>query len=307
MLIFTIQRSPGTDDHHYSNDNYFDISSSMVPNMQVPDEVGLIESTSFVEESNHNSPERHLDHSLSPSSSRDDSDSDEETGLESPQSWSNRKRRQSKTWIRSTTYGITKVAKGVKTGTIKSGHLIGKAVSHKIINHSLQKRRYLREKQKKANMKGRQKDHHIAVNKALKTAQLSPGHKNAPITLQMPNGIMAGQLKAPDQSCRTVSYILSTLSSEPSSQAKALLSTHLLASSDVDSSFLSGGAIEVRLSLFIMNRRKISMNSVLSQCYFFYVAWSCCQSNRAWEATKRVCSCKGTMGQPLERRGSNSF
>jgi hypothetical protein len=275
ILTFTLQHSPGTDDLHYSNEKILNVSSSILPNLQVPDEVGLIESTSVITESNHNSPGRHRDHSLSQSSSSDDSDSDEETGLESPRSMSNYKRTQSKTWIRSTTYGITKVAKGVKTGTIKSGHLIGKAVSHKIINHSLHhKRRYLREKQRKASVKGRQKDHHIAVNKALKTAHLSPRLMTTPITLQMPNGILAGQLKAPDQSCRTVSCILSTLSSEPSSQAKALLSTHLLALSDVDSSFLSGGAIEVRFSLLRTNQLKTCVNSVLSRCLIFYTAWS---------------------------------
>eukprot|EP00557_Chaetoceros_sp_GSL56_P005119 CAMPEP_0176499580 /NCGR_PEP_ID=MMETSP0200_2-20121128/13008_1 /TAXON_ID=947934 /ORGANISM="Chaetoceros sp., Strain GSL56" /LENGTH=1717 /DNA_ID=CAMNT_0017898019 /DNA_START=64 /DNA_END=5217 /DNA_ORIENTATION=+ len=236
-----ILNSPGTDEYHCKND----VSSPIVHNLKVADDLGLDDFRSFAAESNHNSPERPFDHSFSPSSSRDDSDSDGETGLESPHSLSNQKRKRSKTWIRSTTHGITKVAKGVKTGTIKSGHLIGKAVSHKIIHHGINKRRYLREKQKKAKMKVRQKDHHIAVNKALKTAQLSPRLKNKQNTLQIPNGIMAGQLKAPDQSCRTVNYILCTLSSETSSQAKALLCTHLLACSDIDSSFLSGGAMKL--------------------------------------------------------------
>lgn len=236
----------GKDCHHDESDDSksFHISSPTNVIAELPEFSALLDSNSLVDEKNYDSPERPYDLIPSPPS-RGDSDSDEECGQRSPHSLSSQKLKGSKKWIRSTTHGITKVAKGVKTGTIKSGSMIGKAVSHKIMPHGLHKRRYLREKQRKASIKGKSKDHHIAVNKALKTVQVSPRIKNTHMMLQMPSTVMAGQLKAPDQSCRTVSYILSSLSSEPSSKAKDLLSSHLLNLSDIDLSFLSGGAVEL--------------------------------------------------------------
>lgn len=149
--------------------------------------------------------------------------------------------RKKKKWMKSTTHGITKVAKGVKTGTIKSGTFIGKAVTHTIKG----RRSHIRDKPRHTKGKAKIKDHHIAVNRALKKLkspdkQIIHGSKKF-----APRSIVAGQLKPPDQSCRTVSDILSNLSVSPSVQAKMLLSAHLSPLMDLDTSFLSGGPVEL--------------------------------------------------------------
>jgi hypothetical protein len=175
-----------------------------------------------------------------------DSD-DEEQPVEpmTPRSDGYGEARKKKKWIKNTTYGITKVAKGVKTGTIKSGSLIGKAVTHTIKG----RRSYLRDKPRQTKGKAKIRDHHVAVNKALKKLQSPDKQTSTGSKLHAPKSIMAGQLKPPDQSCRTVSDILSTVSSSPSIQAKMLLSALLSPLTDLDNSFLSGGAVEVRFNM----------------------------------------------------------
>lgn len=204
--------------------------------------------------------------------------------------------RERKTWIRHTTYGITKVAKGVKTGTIKSGNLIGKAVTHTIKGHGLHPRRkYLREKPKQTKKKRKSRDHHIAVNKALRNTR-----RNS--STYVPSSIMAGQLKAPDQSCRTVSSVLSKLSSSPSFPAKVLLSTYLSSLSDLDFSFLSGGTVEVRHCGFIM-LFYLADALIHVSTFSILIAWG--GAGLFWERRSywRVCCGKSIMGQSLARGG----
>ena len=182
--------------------------------------------------------------------------------------------RKKKKWIRTTTNGITKVAKGVKTGTIKSGSLIGKAVTHTIAFPIKGHRRsYLRDKPRQTNGKKKSRDHHVAVNKALKNMH-SPARQNLE-DQEVSNSIIAGQLKPPDQSCRTVSDILSTLSSSPSLHTKALLSAHLSAPADLDLSFLSGGIVEVSWNFdSVMLFSYVVLTYIL--CLLYSVAWGCC-------------------------------
>ncbi len=63
--------------------------------------------------------------------------------------------------------------------------------------------------------------------------------------------IMAGQLSAPDQSCRTVSHILSELSKEEHNKdahfaTRKLLESEFETESNLDTWFLRGGPTEVR-------------------------------------------------------------
>jgi hypothetical protein len=58
--------------------------------------------------------------------------------------------------------------------------------------------------------------------------------------------ILAGQLSATDQSCRTVSHVLSEMSGNP--QFDSLLISQVSAKSELDSCFLRGGAAEVSYS-----------------------------------------------------------
>ncbi len=153
-----------------------------------------------------------------------------------------------KKWIK---HGVSKVAKGVKTGTIKSGKIVtksgkivGKAVSHPFKGHG-RNRGYLPEKTlEKRKLRTSTKDHHVAVNRALKTYKKKSPSKRKSRSLTIPNSVMAGQLKPPEQSLRTVGYIISKLSDSDSLESKSQLAD-LNPISDLDCSFLSGGTVEL--------------------------------------------------------------
>jgi hypothetical protein len=66
---------------------------------------------------------------------------------------------------------------------------------------------------------------------------------------QLPS-VLAGQLSAPDQSCRTASHILSEMCDEPetsefSKRFIGTLSAQIALKTDFDANFLQGGAIQV--------------------------------------------------------------
>lgn len=156
------------------------------------------------------------------------------------------RRRKKKTWIRHTTHGISKVAKGVGKGTMKAVTTTGKVVTHTVIGNTRHRRTHLRERTRRMNDNQKSRDHHKAVLKAIK----SPRGKVKSFSIETPDAILVGQMKAPDQSCRNVSTILDNLSHSPSLQAKALLSSHLSTPSDVDMTFLGGGLAEVSIWTF---------------------------------------------------------
>lgn len=162
--------------------------------------------------------------------------------------------RKKKRWMYHTTHGITKVAKGVKTGTVKSGTIIGKAVTYTIKGGGLKKRTILKDKPRRKSKGNRTRDHHVAVNKALKTMHTPSGRRTTLESFQTSNIIMAGQLKAPDQSCRTVSYILKNMSKMQTLPAKPLFSAHFAAPSDIDLCFLSGGLVEVSIDDIVLKK-----------------------------------------------------
>lgn len=156
------------------------------------------------------------------------------------------RRRKKNTWIRHTTHGISKVAKGVGKGTMKAVTTTGKVVTHTVIGNTRHRRTYLRERTRRMNNNQKSRDHHKAVLKAIK----SPRGKVKSFSTETEH-ILVGQMKAPDQSCRNVSTILNNLSHSPSLQAKALLSSHLSTPSDVDMTFLGGGLAEVSIGSFL--------------------------------------------------------
>ena len=76
--------------------------------------------------------------------------------------------------------------------------------------------------------------------------------------------IMAGQLSAPDQSCRTVSHILSELSKKEHNtdshfETRKLLESQLVTESNLDTWFLRGGPTEVRKFFSRFNSRGLKV------------------------------------------------
>ncbi len=151
-----------------------------------------------------------------------------------------------KKWIKQ---GVSKVAKGVKTGTIKSGKIVTKSgkIVGKVVSHPFKgkNRGYLPEKAlEKRKLKTSTRDHHVAVNRALKTYKKKSPSKRKSRSITIPNSVMAGQLKPPEQSLRTVGYIISKLADSDSLESKSQLAD-LNPISDLDCSFLSGGTVEL--------------------------------------------------------------
>ena len=131
-------------------------------------------------------------------------------------------------WIKSTASGLSKVAKGMKSGTIT----VGKA---------LKQRRHTTRHLPRTPGQGKRsvyKDHHIAVNKMLKSSRhvSSNGMSNA----------LAGQLNAGCETCRTVNNIISGLKvSNQLDENSNILSDMLSEDTELDSAFLTGGLVEV--------------------------------------------------------------
>ena len=260
-------------------------------NLKIPNDMGKSDSDSSIEdEAGYGDDNYVIDHDAIDLSAH--SEDVEDVMNEMTPSSKVGERRRKKKWMKNTTHGITKVAKGVKTGTIKSGTFIGKAVTYPIKGHGRkQKRKYLKEKHsKKTRGKSKSKDHHIAVNKAIRNMRTPSGASNS---------IMAGQLQAPDQSCRTVSNILSRLSSSPSIEAAKLLEFHLSSTTDLDASFLSGGTAEVRFSLCLL----IPIFFFSHDGPLLRIARSRLGTCQLLRSSGRVHCCKGFVGKPLARRG----
>ena len=148
---------------------------------------------------------------------------------------------------------IGKVAKGTGKHVIKSGKKVGKVVSKSVIGHGARvpkREPKLRRRRTEKRAIKKNADHHIAVNQALSTTT-KKRQRNFKKLAHAPNKIMAGQLSAPDQSCRTISHVLSEISvtaseqstiSNPVTDAFYSLFTH---SSEFDSWFLRGGCLEL--------------------------------------------------------------
>jgi hypothetical protein len=87
--------------------------------------------------------------------------------------------------------------------------------------------------------------------------------------------MLAGQLSAPEQSCRTVSTMLSSMSDLPASSAlftsfSALLSEQVELVSDQDRDFLRGGAIQVGV---VPSKGDLSKGVLMSECLVARCLW----------------------------------
>ena len=156
------------------------------------------------------------------------------------------RRKNGKKWI-------GKVAKGTGNHVIKSGRKVGKVVSKRMIGHGKKapkrepklRRRRTEKRDIKKNL-----DHHVAVNQALSATKRKRRRKAGKL-VAAPKNIMAGQLSAPDQSCRIVSHVLSEMSAAASEELAISDSvTNAISSlfgqtSELGTWFLRGGCLEL--------------------------------------------------------------
>lgn len=166
------------------------------------------------------------------SNSSSDEDDDEEEDLRDdnfydPSTKSN-KFSNSHGWRKNTAQGFSNVTRGFKTGSIT----VSKALTPKIRKHrSLPKTPGKRKRSV-------YKDHHVAINRTLKSSRHSS-------STDMSNAL-AGQLNAGCQTCRTVDNIISGI--QESHQANVgpdSLSNLLSIETELDTLFLTGGLLEV--------------------------------------------------------------
>jgi hypothetical protein len=131
-------------------------------------------------------------------------------------------------WIRNTTSGFSKVARGVKSGTIT----VGKA---------LKTRRRRRRNLPRTPGQGKRsiyRDHNVAVNRMLKSSR----H----LSSNSVSNALAGQLNAGCETCRTVNNVISGLKGSVDTMDNSnILSDVLSLETELDSSFLTGGLVEV--------------------------------------------------------------
>ena len=178
-------------------------------------------------------------------------------------------RRKRKKWIKGA--GIGRVAKTVKTGTtmtgkqvVKQGKKVGKGTviaGRAIISKSnVHLHRPPGREPRKRVIKQIGKDHHVAVNKAIRLM------KNSSVTSPSAQ-VTAGELSAPDQSCRVVSQVLSDMSSllciSPSSQISDMIASQMETKSELDCWFLCGGSVE--LGVIPMEEEKLVHGSLVAR------------------------------------------
>lgn len=153
---------------------------------------------------------------------------------------------------------IMSIAKSVKTGTTKTGRKVvsgskkvgmgtvwtGKAIIAPISRGTVHSKKppvkEPKSNKRKANRGLSGRDHYVVVNRALRSMS----------TLAQPPSVLAGQLSAPDQSCRTASHILSGMCDEPETSefSKRFIGTltgQIALANEFDTWFLQGGAIQM--------------------------------------------------------------
>lgn len=163
---------------------------------------------------------------------------------------------------------VYKQGKKVGKGTVFAGRAAGRAITSVPAPSSLHKppRREPRKITSRPR-RGTVKDHHVAVNKAVaRNLSSSLSKQNTG-----PSTFTAGRLCAPDASCRTVSQVLEGISSlartGKNSEMAHLVATQAETSSDLDSWFLQGGAVELGIV------PKISDESLLAESVVARSLW----------------------------------
>ena len=155
-------------------------------------------------------------------------------------------RRKNNRWIKKS---AVKMAKTVKTGTNKLGKntvTAGKAAGRAIMAAPISApKQPSRQPRRLKNRRKTVQDHHIAVNKAVNR---SLRHSRSKVEQKL----IAGQLCAPDASCKTVSHILEEISSIAEAGTDAitlnLVQSQAESSSELQSWFLRGDSIELGIA-----------------------------------------------------------
>jgi len=153
---------------------------------------------------------------------------------------------------------IGQIAKSVKSGTVTTGMQVmkqskkaGKALVGPISRARPKNPPATEPKSRKVKTSGRlnrrrEKDHHIVLSRTMK--KIGNKTKESKVWLSDPPRVLAGQLSAPDQSCRMASHVLSRMSPSASNrhdQFARYLAEQIADKSDLDKSFLQGSAAQL--------------------------------------------------------------
>ena len=172
---------------------------------------------------------------------------------------------------------IGQIAKSVKSGTVTTGMQVmkqskkaGKALVGPISRARLKKPPAAEPKSRKVKTPGRSyrrneaKDHHIVLSRTMK--QIGKTKQKAKVWLSEPPRVLAGQLSAPDQSCRIASHVISRMSSSASDgneEVASILAEQIADQSDLDRSFLQGGAAQLGV---VCNEKELLFDCLTARC-----------------------------------------
>ena len=165
---------------------------------------------------------------------------------------------------KTTSTGKTVVKRSVRVG--KGTVNAGKAITTRIAPIRPKKPPSIEPKSAKArSRRRRERDLHAAVTRSMKRIERRDSHL-------LSEGTVAGELSAPEQSMLIVSKMLSNMSSLPMSSPfcarfSALLALQVDKYSDLDSTFLQGGPLEIGVVL------KTIKDKVLSECLVARCLW----------------------------------
>jgi hypothetical protein len=174
--------------------------------------------------------------------------------------------------IRTASTGKTMVRQSVKVGkgTVNAGKAISRIAPIRPKNPPSIEPKSAKGTARKS-IRRRERDLHVAVTRSMKRIEKFDSKSSFP---DSPN-MLAGQLSAPEQSCRTVSNMLSRMSDLPpssplSTSFSTLLSEQVERESDQDRDFLQGGAIEVGV---VPSKGDLSKGPLISECLVARCLW----------------------------------
>ena len=173
---------------------------------------------------------------------------------------------------------IGQIAKSVKSGTVTTGIQVmkhskkaGKVLVGPISRARPKKPPATEPKSRKVkppsqSNRRKEKDHHLVLSRTLK--QMEKRKQKSKVWLSEPPRVLAGQLSPPDQSCRTASHVLSRMSPSASNgtqQFASILAEQIADQSDMDRSFLQGGAAQLGV-VCLEPEKELLFNCVAARC-----------------------------------------
>lgn len=174
---------------------------------------------------------------------------------------------------KTTSTGKTMVRQSVKVGkgTVNAGKAISRIAPIRPKNPRSVEPKSAKTTERGGSRRRREKDLHVAVGRTTKQRD----RFESTSSLSGSPHILAGQLSAPEQSCRSVSNMLSIMSDLPPTSTllasfSSLLSAQVENKTAQDDGFLSGGAIQVGV---VPSKGGLSQGSLLSGCLVARCLW----------------------------------